>query len=55
MPFSASTTTVAAMTARGARGVVLTECTHVPSGHKDCVPQYLRFLFEQLTPLARDL
>lgn len=55
VPFTASTTTVAAMTARGARGVVLTECTHVPSGHKDCVPQYLRFLFEQLTPLARDL
>lgn len=55
VPFTASTTTVAAMTARGARGVALTECTHVPSGHKDCVPQYLRFLFEQLTPLARDL
>lgn len=55
VPFTASTTTVAAMSARGARGVALTECTRVPSGHKDCVPQYLRFLFEQLTPVARDL
>lgn len=55
VPFSASTTTVTAMLARGAAGVALTECTHVPSGHKDCVPEYWQFMLDRLAPLARDL
>ena len=55
VPFSASTTAVTAMQARGAAGVALTECTRVPSGHKDCVPEYWQFLFDRLAPLVRDL
>ena len=55
VPYSASTTTLAAMRARGASNVTLTDCTNQPSGHKDCVPQFWQLLLDRIGPLARDL
>jgi pimeloyl-ACP methyl ester carboxylesterase len=55
VPYVVSTTTLAAMRARGAGDVTLTDCTTVPSGHLECVPEYLSVSLAEFARRARDL
>ncbi len=55
VPYIASTATLAAMRARGASDVTLTDCTTVPSGHLECVPEYLSIALADFALRARDL
>jgi pimeloyl-ACP methyl ester carboxylesterase len=55
VPYVVSTTTLAAMRARGAADVTLTDCTTVPSGHLECVPEYLSVSLADFARRARDL
>ena len=56
VPYASSTSTVAAMQARGAGDQVsLRDCRAVPSGHIECVPPFISFMLEQMAPLAKDL
>lgn len=55
VPYVSASTTLAAMRARGATEVSLTECTAVPSDHLECVPPYLSFMVQLLQAHARDL
>jgi pimeloyl-ACP methyl ester carboxylesterase len=55
VPYVVSTTTLAAMRARGAADVTLTDCTTVPSGHLECVPEYLSLSLADFARRARDL
>ncbi len=55
VPYAASTTALAAMRARGAGDVTLADCTTVPSGHLECVPEYLSLSLADFTGRARDL
>lgn len=43
------------MLARGASAVSLTDCTAAPSGHKECVQPYWRFMLDQFAGRAKDL
>jgi len=55
VPFVASEHAQQAMRARGAPDVLLQECTAVPAGHLQCVPQYWHHMLSQLAPVVRDL
>ena len=55
VPYVVSTTTLAAMRARGADDVTLTDCTAMPSGHLECVPEYLSLSLADFALRARDL
>jgi pimeloyl-ACP methyl ester carboxylesterase len=55
VPYIVSTTTLAAMRARGAADVTLTDCTTVPSGHLECVPEYLSVSLAEFARRAQDL
>jgi pimeloyl-ACP methyl ester carboxylesterase len=55
VPYVVSTTTLAVMRARGAADVTLTDCTTVPSGHLECVPEYLTLSLADFARRARDL
>lgn len=55
VPYTVSTRTLAAMLARGATTVSLTDCAAVPAGHLDCVVPYFGFMLAQIGPAARDL
>jgi pimeloyl-ACP methyl ester carboxylesterase len=55
VPYVASTTALAAMRTRGAGDVTLTDCTTVPSGHLECVPEYLSIALADFASRARDL
>jgi hypothetical protein len=43
------------MRARGAADVTLTDCTTAPSGHLECVPEYLSIALADFARRARDL
>ena len=43
------------MRARGAGDVPLTDCTTAPSGHRECVPEYLSLSLADFATRARDL
>jgi pimeloyl-ACP methyl ester carboxylesterase len=55
VPYVSATRTLAAMRARGAQDVSLTECTLAPSRHIECVPPFLAFAIGQFAIRARDL
>lgn len=55
VPYASSASTLAAMRARGAADVSLTDCTVSPSGHRDCVLPYWAFMLDALQERARDL
>ncbi len=55
VPYVVSTTTLAKMSERGAGDVTLTDCTTVPSGHLECVPEYLSLSLADFARRARDL
>jgi len=55
VPFVASAHAQQAMQARGAPDVLLEECTAVPAGHLQCVPQYWQVMLSQLAAAVRDL
>jgi len=55
VPYASATQTLAAMLARGAGDVSLTDCTAVPSSHIGCVPQYLAFALAEIAARARNL
>jgi len=55
VPFVASEHARQAMQARGAPDVSLEECTAVPAGHLQCVPQYWQYMLSQLALVVRDL
>jgi pimeloyl-ACP methyl ester carboxylesterase len=55
VPYVVSTTTLAKMRERGAGDVTLTDCTTVPSGHLECVPEYLSISLADFARRARDL
>lgn len=56
VPYASSTSTLAAMQAQGAQGLVsLTDCPAVPSSHIGCVPPFLNFMLGKLAPIAQDL
>jgi pimeloyl-ACP methyl ester carboxylesterase len=55
VPYVASTATLAAMRERGAADVTLTDCATVPSGHLECVPEYLSLSLADFALRARDL
>jgi acetyl esterase/lipase len=56
VPYSSSTSALAAMQARGAQGMVsLTSCSATPSSHIGCVPPFLNFMLGKLKAVAQDL
>jgi pimeloyl-ACP methyl ester carboxylesterase len=55
VPFVASEHARQAMQDRGAPDVLLEECTAVPAGHLQCVPQYWQYMLSQLALVVRDL
>ena len=56
VPYASSTSTLAAMQARGAQDrVTLTDCPATPSSHIGCVPPFLNFMLGKLAPVAKDL
>jgi pimeloyl-ACP methyl ester carboxylesterase len=55
VPYVVSTATLAKMRERGAGDVTLTDCTTVPSGHLECVPEYLSISLADFARRARDL
>ena len=55
VPYAASVSALQALQAAGASNVTLTDCTAVPSGHLQCVPEYFRFAVQHMGQLARDL
>lgn len=54
VPFASATSTLQAMTTRGAQ-VSLTECRAVPAGHTECVAPYWVHMLQRLGAVARDL
>ncbi len=56
VPYASSTSTLAAMQARGAQGLVtLTDCPATPSSHIGCAAPFLEFMLGKLAPVAQDL
>ena len=56
VPYASSTSTLAAMRARGAGNLVsLTDCPATPASHIGCVPPFLNFMLGKLAPMAQDL
>jgi pimeloyl-ACP methyl ester carboxylesterase len=55
VPYISATRTLQAMQLRGATDVSLTDCTAVPAGHLECVPEYFGFVLGVLGQQARDL
>lgn len=55
VPYVSASSTLAAMRARGAQDVSLTECALVPSRHTECVPPFLAFALGQFATRVRDL
>jgi pimeloyl-ACP methyl ester carboxylesterase len=55
VPFIGSQSALFTMNDLTAPDVVLQECTNVPSGHLDCVPQYWQYVLGQMAGVARDL
>jgi dienelactone hydrolase len=55
VPYVSSTRTLAAMRARAAADIGLSDCPAAPSSHIGCVPAYFAFVLAELAPLARDL
>lgn len=55
VPFIGSQSALSTMSDLAAPDVLLQECSHVPSGHLDCVPQYWEYVLGQMALVARDL
>ena len=56
VPYTSSTSTLAAMQAQGAgNSVSLTDCPATPSSHIGCVPPFLGFVLSTIAPVAQDL
>ena len=56
VPYLASTETLAAMRARAAPNVLLTDCRGVtPADHLQCVKPYFQHIIDQMAPVIRDL
>ena len=56
VPYTSSTSTLAAMQAQGAGDLVsLTDCPAKPSSHIGCVPSFLSFVLSTLAPVAQNL
>jgi dienelactone hydrolase len=55
VPYVVSTITLAKMRERGAGDITLTDCTTVPGGHLECVPEYLSVSLADFARRARDL
>lgn len=56
VPYASSTSTLAAMQARGAgANASLTDCPAAPSSHIGCVPPFLNFMLGKLKPVVKDL
>ncbi|MBC7940258.1 MAG: alpha/beta fold hydrolase [Chitinophagaceae bacterium] len=55
VPFVASQRAQQAMLARAAPDVQLAECTALPAGHLECVPQYWQHMLSQMARVVRDL
>ena len=56
VPYTSSTSTLAAMQAQGAgEQVSLTDCPAKPSSHIGCVPSFLSFMLSTLAPIAQNL
>ena len=56
VPYTSSTSTLAAMQAQGAGPLVtLTDCPTTPSSHIGCVPSFLSFMLGKLAPVAQNL
>jgi pimeloyl-ACP methyl ester carboxylesterase len=55
VPFIGSQSALFTMSDLAASDVVLQECSQVPSGHLECVPQYWEYVLGQMALVARDL
>ena len=53
--YVSATQTLQAMVALGARDASLTDCAALPSGHINCVPDFLQFMLGDFASRARDL
>jgi fermentation-respiration switch protein FrsA (DUF1100 family) len=54
VPHASAVRTLEAMRARGATHVSLTNCSAIPSSHRNCVAPYWDFMLGQLASHARD-
>ena len=55
VPYPSASHTLAAMLARGAPNVLLTDCAAKPAGHRECVLPYWSFMVQQVGSVIRDL
>lgn len=55
VPHLASTETLAAMRARAAPSVLLTDCAVTPADHLPCVQPFFQHIVDQMAPVIRDL
>ncbi len=55
VPFIGSQSALFTMQNLAAPDVMLQECSNIPSGHLECVPQYWQYMLGQMALAARDL